>query len=44
MKKPPKKANKPKVKDAQLEEFEKRDLGADIRASGVTPVVIRSKG
>jgi predicted DNA binding CopG/RHH family protein len=35
---------KRKVKDKQLEEFETRDLGADIRASGVTPVVVRPKG
>jgi len=32
------------VRDAQVEEFETRDLGADIRASGVIPVVIRPKG
>jgi hypothetical protein len=37
------KINRARVKDAQLEEFETRDLGADIRTSGVTPVVIRSK-
>lgn len=44
MRKPSKKTNRSKVKDAQLEEFETRDLGADIRTSGVTPVVIRPKG
>ena len=44
MKKPSKKTNRSKVKDAQLEEFATRDLGADIRASGVTPVVIPPKG
>ena len=41
MKKPSKKTTKRKVSDAQVEEFETRDLGADIRASGVRPVVIR---
>jgi len=30
-------------KDAQLAEFETRDLGADIRRSRVKPVVIRAK-
>lgn len=44
MKKPSTKTKRHKVKDAQLEEFETRDLGADIRASGVTPVVIRPQG
>lgn len=31
------------VRDVQLEEFETRDLGIDIRTSGVKPVVIRPK-
>ena len=31
-------------KDAQVEEFETRDLGSDIRAADVTPLVIRPKG
>ncbi len=44
MHKPSKKTIKQTCKDAQIEEFETRDLGADIRASGVTPVVIRPKG
>lgn len=44
MKKPSPKVAKHKVKDKQLEEFETRDLGADIRASGVTPLLIRPKG
>lgn len=44
MRKPSPKTMKRKVKDKQLEEFETRDLGADIRASGVTPVVVRPKG
>jgi predicted DNA binding CopG/RHH family protein len=39
-----KKIRKPQNKDAQVAEFEKRDLGADIRASGVKPVVLRPKG
>ncbi|MBI3303831.1 MAG: hypothetical protein HYZ72_17335 [Deltaproteobacteria bacterium] len=43
MRKQSKKASRHKVRDAQIEEFETRDLGADIRASGVTPVVIRPK-
>jgi predicted DNA binding CopG/RHH family protein len=43
MKKQSKKSTRRKVKDAQLEEFETRDLGTDIRTSGVTPVVIRPK-
>lgn len=43
MKKQSKKSTRHKVKDAQLEEFEARDLGTDIRTSGVTPVVIRPK-
>ncbi len=32
-----------KKMDAQIEEFDKRDLGSDIRASGVRPVLIRPK-
>jgi predicted DNA binding CopG/RHH family protein len=44
MKTPVKKTTKRKHKDAQIEEFETRDLGTDILASGVTPVVIRPKG
>lgn len=43
MKKQSKKPIRRKVKDAQIEEFETRDLGTDIRISGVTPVVIRPK-
>lgn len=43
MKKRAGKSPKRKVRDPQLEEFEKRDLGDDIRASGVRPVVIRPK-
>lgn len=43
MKKPSTKMKKRTVTDAQIEEFEMRDLGPDIRASGVTPVVIRPK-
>lgn len=43
MKKPSKKVTKRVEKDAQLEEFEARDLGADIHTSGVRPVVIRPK-
>jgi predicted DNA binding CopG/RHH family protein len=43
MKKPVIKTAKRRVRDAQLEEFETRDLGNDIRASGVRPVVIRPK-
>ena len=29
--------------DAQLEEFETQDLGKDIRASGVRPVIVQPK-
>jgi predicted DNA binding CopG/RHH family protein len=43
MKKPSPKMKKRAVLDAQIEEFEARDLGSDIRASGVTPVVIHPK-
>jgi predicted DNA binding CopG/RHH family protein len=43
MKKPFSKVKKRTVKDAQVEEFETRDLGPDIRASRVTPVVLRLK-
>ena len=32
-----------KVRDRQLEEFEKHDLGDDVRSSGVRPVVVRPK-
>ena len=38
-----KKPRKPRRSDPQVAEFEGRDLGADIRASGVRPVVIRPK-
>jgi len=38
-----KKPTKRTVQNAQLEEFETRDLGTDIRTSGVTPVVISPK-
>ena len=30
-------------KDAQLEEFETRDLGEDIRTSAVKPIMVRPK-
>jgi hypothetical protein len=43
MKKPSTKMKKRAGTDAQIEEFETRDLGSDIRASRVTPVVIRLK-
>lgn len=43
MKKQFEKSSRRRVKDAQLEEFETRDLGTNIRTSGVTPVVIRPK-
>jgi len=43
MKKPSVKTKKRTVKDAQIEEFETYDLGPDIRASEVAPIVIRSK-
>jgi len=36
-------SQKRKTKDMQLEEFETRDLGDDVRASRVRPVLIRSK-
>ena len=41
MKKPAKTISKRRRTDAQVAEFERRDLGDDIRASGVRPVVIR---
>ena len=43
MKTPLKKTVQKKSRDAQIEEFETRDLGSDIRASGVKPVVLRPK-
>jgi hypothetical protein len=43
MKKPARKVNRSRRGDVQLREFEQRDLGADVRASGVRPVVIRPK-
>ena len=43
MKKPAKKVSKRRRTDAQVAEFERRDLGNDIRASGIRPVVIRPK-
>jgi len=43
MKKPVIKTARRRVRDAQLKEFENRDLGNDIHASGVRPVVIRPK-
>jgi len=43
MKKPAKTTSKRRRTDAQVAEFERRDLGEDIRASGVRPVVIRPK-
>lgn len=44
MKTPSRRTRKQQSKDAQIEEFETQDLGADIRASGVRPVVLRPKG
>lgn len=44
MKKPLLKTTNRTTKDPQIEEFETHDLGADIRASSVTPLVIRPKG
>lgn len=44
MKKPSPKQTRRTTRDKQLAEFETRDLGADIQASGVTPVVIHPKG
>ena len=38
-----KKPRNPRRSDPQVAEFEGRDLGDDIRASGVRPVVIRPK-
>ena len=43
MKKPVKKSSRRRRTDAQVEEFDRRDLGDDIRASGVQPIVIRPK-
>jgi hypothetical protein len=43
MKKPAGKSSKGRRTDAQLAEFDRRDLGDDVRASGVRPVVIRPK-
>jgi predicted DNA binding CopG/RHH family protein len=43
MKKRSSKSSRRTVQDEQVEEFETRDLGEDIRRSGVTPVVIRPK-
>ena len=43
MKKLSKKSGRHTEKDAQSAEFERKDLGTDIRASGVTPVVIQPK-
>jgi len=43
MKKLSKKSSKRLAKDTQIVEFERKDLGTDIRASGVRPVVIRPK-
>ena len=43
MKKPAKTISNRRRTDAQLAEFERRDLGDDIRASGVRPVLIRPK-
>jgi len=39
MKKRSKKASKTKVRDRQVEEFERRDLGDDLRASGMGRVI-----
>ena len=38
-----KRSARTKTRDSQLDEFEKKDLGDDIRASRIRPVVIRSK-
>lgn len=38
------KPSKQEKKDAQVEVFDTQDLGADIRTSGVRPVVIRPRG
>ncbi len=43
MRKPARKITKPRRRDAQTEEFERRDLGDDVRTSGVRPVVIHPK-
>jgi len=43
MKKPARKVTKSRRRDAQIAEFERRDLGDDARASGVRPVVIHPK-
>jgi len=43
MKKRSTRAPRRKERDLQLEEFGKRDLGDDIRTSGIKPVVIRAK-
>lgn len=43
MKKPARKITRLRSSDAQLRDFEQRDLGDDVRASGVRPVVIRPK-
>jgi predicted DNA binding CopG/RHH family protein len=43
MKKPARKITRIRRSDAQLREFERRDLGDDVRASGVRPVVVRPK-
>jgi predicted DNA binding CopG/RHH family protein len=32
-----------RAKDRQVEEFDERDLGEDVRASRVRPVVVRAK-
>ena len=42
-KKPARKKTKSRRSDAQLREFEQRDLGDDVRASGVRPVLIGPK-
>jgi hypothetical protein len=43
MKKLSKKPSRHPAKDTQIADFERKDLGADIRTSGVTPIVIRPK-
>lgn len=43
MNKPVSKISKHRRTDAQVTEFERRDLGDDIRASGARPVVIHPK-
>jgi predicted DNA binding CopG/RHH family protein len=43
MKKPATKTGRQRRADRQVDEFDRRDLGEDIRASGVRPIVVRPK-